>query len=341
MPYLFVGLEKNMLAEAALLQLKTACGQRLTVVQQDEVDDLEGIIEDVEVVVGSLPSGLLKTAVNLKWLQQWGAGADWLLTHPHAADMAFILTNASGVHPIPVAEHVFGLLLMLARNLHHALDAQRQALWVGNRWHISPDRLGAKKAAVSFGPQDVFELAGKTMIIVGLGAIGQRIAHLAHAFGMTVHAVRKRPFLTQPNPHINTIIPPEQLHQLLPQADVVVVTLPHTADTDKLFNATTFRAMSPTSIFINIGRGGTVNQPDLIAALQNGQIAAAALDVFEEEPLPPSSPLWTLDNVLLTSHYASITPHYNARAFEIFIDNLHRYLNGRSLRNVVNKKAGY
>jgi phosphoglycerate dehydrogenase-like enzyme len=131
------------------------------------------------------------------------------------------------------------------------------------------------------------------------------------------------------------------LHAALPEADFVVLTIPLTADTRGLFGAQAFASMKPSAYFINIGRGGTVDEPALIQALQNGQIAGAGLDVFASEPLPSDSPLWNMPNVIITSHYSGITPHYHERAMDIFIDNLERYVKGEPLRNVVDKQRGY
>ena len=148
MKQLLIGLEEKTLSQKQINQIEERTASRFEILQSKDADQIKTYVQDIEIVLGSIPRNLLKQATSLRWLQQWGAGADWLLRYPEAEKMDFVLTNASGVHPIPVAEHLFGMLLMLARNLHKALDAQRAGVWVGNRWHISPDRLGAKKAAV-------------------------------------------------------------------------------------------------------------------------------------------------------------------------------------------------
>jgi len=289
-------------------------------VTQDKAE-IEAVIEQIEVAARRFPHDLLPRATRLRWFQQWGAGADWLLRYPQVAELEFVLTNASGVHPIQIAEHVFAFLLAFARGLHRAVLAQARGEW---------DR--AKGG-------DIFELYGKTMLLVGVGAIGARIAEVAHALGMRVLGIRRDP--TQAVPHVEAMYGPERLLDLLPQADFVVLTVPLTSETRGMLGPREFQAMKSTAYVVNIGRGGTIDEQALVQAIREGQIAGAGLDVFAHEPLPADSPLWTTPNVIITAHYAGRTPHYEERAFEIFIDNLRRYTTGQPLRNVVDKKLGY
>ena len=293
----------------------------LRVVMTRDRAEIEALLPDIEIVAGHIPHDLVVTAPRLCWFQQWGAGADWLLRYPEAAERDFILTNASGVHAIPISEQIIGMLLMLARGLHHAVRAQ-----VRQEWWQPPAGM-------------VFELPGKTMLLVGVGAIGERTAALANALGMQVEGIRRNP--AQVVAGVAAMYAPDRLRERLGHADVVVLTVPLSQATQGLIGPAELQAMKRSAYLINIGRGGTVDEPALIRALEEQQIAGAALDVFAEEPLPPSSPLWTMENVIVTAHYSGATPHYDERAMEIFLDNLRRYRDDAPLRNIVDKHAGY
>jgi phosphoglycerate dehydrogenase-like enzyme len=283
--------------------------------------EIESVLDEIEIAMRRFPHDLLAKAKNLRWFQQWGAGADWLLRYPGVAELSFVLTNASGVHPIQITEHIIGLLLAFARQLHRAVRLQGK-----HQWH-RPEQ------------DALFELAGKTLLIVGVGAIGERTAKVARAFGMRVLGIRNNPALQVPG--VEMMYGPAQLLDVLPEADFLVVTAPLTRNTRGMVGEQELRAAKPTAYVFNIGRGGTIQEKALIQALQNGWIAGAGLDVFESEPLPEDSPLWDMENVIVTAHYAGLTPQYEARAIEIFIDNLRRYREGKPLKNVVDKKLGY
>ena len=283
--------------------------------------EIEALLDDVVIAAGSVPPDLVVCAPALRWYQQWGAGADWLLRYPQAVDQEFILTSASGVHAVPISEQIIGALLMFARGLHRAVRAQTRQEW----WRPAQDEL--------------FELPGKTMLVIGVGAIGARTAELASALGMRVEGLRRNP--DWPAPGVAALYGPDRLHERLGQADVVVLTVPLSAETRGMIGPAELRAMRPGAYLINIGRGGTVDEPALIQALSSGRLAGAALDVFAEEPLPAESPLWSLEQVILTAHYAGATPHYDERALAIFLDNLGRFQAGEPLRNLVDKARGY
>jgi phosphoglycerate dehydrogenase-like enzyme len=172
-----------------------------------------------------------------------------------------------------------------------------------------------------------------------VGAIGGRTAEVAAALGMRVWGVRRDPSLGAPG--VEAMYSPEQLPDVLPEADFVVITAPLTHETRDLIGERELRAMKPTAYIVNIGRGGTIHEDVLIRALQEGWIAGAGLDVFAAEPLPVDSPLWEMENVIITGHYAGMTPCYDERALDIFLDNLQRYRAGQPLKNVVDKKLGY
>jgi phosphoglycerate dehydrogenase-like enzyme len=177
------------------------------------------------------------------------------------------------------------------------------------------------------------------MLLVGLGAIGRQTALVASALGMHVSGMRRTKGKAVPG--VEQLVEQSQLLEALPKADFVVLTIPLTHETRHMFDTQAFAVMKPGAILINIGRGATIDEAAMIAALQTGRLGGAGLDVFETEPLPADSALWGMENVLITAHYSGSTPHYDQRAFEIFLDNLERYVRGLPLRNVVDKQRGY
>jgi phosphoglycerate dehydrogenase-like enzyme len=287
----------------------------------DERDEIEKALDEIEIAARSFPRDLLPKARRLRWFQQWGAGADWLLRYPEAAGLDFVLTNTSGIHAIQISEHILAFLLAFARRLPEAVRNQ-----LHKRWHRPSG-------------DEFFELAGKTLLLVGVGAIGERTAQIAKALGMRVWGVRRDPASGAPD--VEAVYGPDQLLDLLPRADMVVLTVPLTRETRGMIGERELRAMKTSAYVVNIGRGGTIQEDALVRALCEGWIAGAGLDVFEREPLPQDSPLWEFSNVIITSHIAGLTPHYDERALEVFQENLRRYQAGEPLYNVVDKKLGY
>lgn len=286
----------------------------ITVLIDENVLD---VIPDVDILIaGTFDEDILKKARRLKWVHTLAAGVDRLL-FPEFVESDIVLTNSSGVHPIPISEHVFGMMLMFSRKLHESVRNQLQKEW------LRPQ------------PQ---ELYGKTLGIIGFGSIGERIGELGKCMGMYVIGLKKNICHTDT---AHEIIPPEKLKNLLTRSDFVVISLPLTRETEYLFKFEEFQAMKDTSYLINISRGKIICEKDLIRALKNKDIAGAGLDVFEEEPLPDTSPLWEMDNVILTPHYAGSTPEYFNRAINIFCDNLTRFLKGEPLINMVDKRNQY
>ena len=329
MPILLLAIPDALLTAADLAAVQALAGDMTVLVTSDE-EEIEAHLGEIEVACYRFPRRLLARAPQLRWFQQWGAGADWLLQEPAIQALPFVLTNASGVHPIQISEHILATMLALARKLPTAVRAQLQGAWTLD------DRQLSEQSLVR---HDVFELAGKTVLLVGVGAIGARTARLCAALEMAVWGVRRDPH--RPVDHVSRLVGPAELHALLPDADFVVLTAPLTPETHHLIDAAALAAMKPTSFLVNIGRGGLVDEPALIDALQTGTIAGAALDVFETEPLPADSSLWQMDNVLITPHEAGASPHYHERAMAIFLDNLRRYSAGEPLRNVVDKRLAY
>jgi phosphoglycerate dehydrogenase-like enzyme len=320
MSTIVLGFEPDEINPPHLAQIKKLVPQAKLVISKNP-HEIEEVVEEVEVMAGWLPPGLVVQTPNLRWFQQWWAGADWLAAYPAAVEKDFVLTNASGVHAVCISEHIFALLLSFARSLPSAYQAQHERTWQ------PPEN------------QVTFELAGKTILLIGLGAIGSRTAHLAQAFGLRVLGVRRNPLVEVWG--VDKIVGPDQLSEVLPEADFVVNALPHTPATHHLLGKQALEQLKPGAYFINISRGKVVDEAALIELLNSGKIAGAGLDVFEEEPLSPDSPLWNMPNVLVTSHYAGSSSRYYERAMAIFLDNLRRYVSGETLRNVVNKRLGY
>lgn len=278
----------------------------------------------------------LAQAPNLRWVQLNSAGVNHLLgTDIMCSDV--VITTTSGIHATPIAEHVIAVTLALFRHLPTYQRSQQARTWAGGIW----DTMLAR------------EMRGSTMGIVGYGSIGREVARLAHAFGMRVLATKRQAqqrtddgYYVSDTGDARGAIPeryyaPHELSEMLTECDAVAVCLPLTAETDKLLGEAELRALKSTAYLINIGRGEVIDEAILIKALQEGWIAGAGLDVFEQEPLPADSPLYDLENVILTPHIAAATPCYQERATELFVQNLRRYLNDEPLLNVVDKTMGY
>lgn len=262
-------------------------------------------------VVG-LSVSLLKSP-NMRWLQSFSAGVD----NPFFAQIlakGVRLTTASGTSASPIAQTVVMYMLALSRNLRGWMRNQDRQEWI-----MHP----------------IEELDGASLAVIGMGPIGEHVARLGVALGMRVEAIRRTPTGTEPCP----TFPMAQLHAVLGRADWVVVALPHTPDTRGLFDAGTFAAMRSGARFINVGRGELVDETALTSALQSGHLGGAGLDVFATEPLPADSPLWNMDNVIITPHNSGWSTRADERAEDLFIDNLGRYLRGEPLINEVTAHA--
>jgi phosphoglycerate dehydrogenase-like enzyme len=279
--------------------------------------ELEDHWNQIEIALGGPLPQVLTRAPNLKWLQLGGAGADSAMKA--LPKNPPLITNASGVHAIPISEHLLGMMLALGRDIHTSVRHQVARTWERGR--------------------TVFELAGKRVLLIGLGAIGDRFAASAAGLGMEVVAIRRHP--ERGAGAAQRVIGITALHSELPHADFVVITTPLTNETQHLIDAAAIDLMKPSAMIFNIGRGQIIDQEALIQALREDRIAGAGLDVFDTEPVPKDSPLWEMENVVMTSHYAGLTPVYHRRLWAIFLDNLDRYLAGKELRNVVDIKLGY
>lgn len=316
---ILIGFKSGVLTDAQIDRVRQAAPDMRLVVTPSH-DEMAAVLDDMEIATALVPGSLLVTAPRLRWFHGWGAGVDGLLRHPGLAERDFILTNTSGIHPNQMTEHTLALMLAFARRLPEAMRAQ-----TGRTWRHMENN-------------EVFELAGKTLLVVGLGAVGQRIAQVAAALGMRVLGIRRTP---GPLPDIEHVAGIEGLPEHLPEADFVVLVTPLTPETRGLIGERELRLMKQDAYLVNVARGGVVDEKALVHALREGWIAGAGLDVFEQEPLPADSPLWEMPNVIITGHYGGVSPAYDDRAFEVFLDNLHRYRAGQPLRNVVDKRLGY
>jgi phosphoglycerate dehydrogenase-like enzyme len=271
----------------------------------------------VLVISGLWRNDLLDQATNLRFIQSIGAGVDQFPLD-ELRRRGIRLASARGVNRNAVSEHAMALILALARHLHTGRDRQAEHSWRGMISDLS---------------RREDELGGKTLLIVGLGAIGSRLARLATAFDMRVLAT-KRTVPDGPTP-AGEVYPPEQLHNLLPQADFVALTCPLTPATAKLIDGAALAAMKPSAYLINVARGGCVDEPALLRALQAGEIAGAAIDHFWDEPLPPDSPFWDLETVVITPHTGGETTRYEENLMDILLENLARLWRGEE--NLVNQ----
>ncbi|HVH73758.1 MAG TPA: D-2-hydroxyacid dehydrogenase [Stellaceae bacterium] len=273
---------------------------------------------DVLVVSGLWRDDLLDRAPRLRFIQSIGAGTDQF-PREKLRERGIRLASASGVNARAVSEHAMALVLALARRLPEARDNQRAHQWRGMISDLS---------------QREDELGGKTMLIVGIGAIGGRLARLAKAFDMRVVGVRRDPAAGQGE--ADRVVGLDGLKNALPEVDFVALCCPLTPATENLMNADAFARMQRSAFLVNVARGRVVDEPALVAALQSGQIAGAGIDVTVEEPLAPSSPLWDMANVLVTPHTAGETRRYEDNVIDILFDNLGRLWKGEAaLRNQV------
>jgi len=311
-----------------VLRNLVAIHERANVWVGNDTQALDKRAADAEIILFSGLTGLTvdfaevwKHARNVKWIHSLSAGVEKVLVAGFV-DSSVPLTNAKGVFKRSLAE--FAILGILYHYKRARLLVENQR---AHRW-------------------DDFKvewLPGKVMGVVGYGEIGRECALLAHALGMRIHAARRKPEQSENDPILDRIFSTDDLLQMLAEVDVLVAAAPLTPATKHMLSTREFAAMKPSALVINVGRGPVIDEAALIAALQQKQIAGAALDVFEKEPLPPESPLWDMENVLISPHCTDRTgePDWLDLAMKAFIDNFDRYVKGESLVNVVDKKAGY
>ena len=255
------------------------------------------------------PNTFCNRCTNLRWIQGLSAGMEGVMALD-AAKSPTIVTKMAGVHGIPMSEHTMFYILAFLRGFPQLRVHQRKHYW--------------KKPE---NPQPT-ECQNKVVSIIGIGAIGQEVARKCKFFGMKVIGCKRHP---SPMEYVDEMYPTTQLHKVLGMSDFVICLVPHSPESEKMFSTAEFAAMKNTGVFINIGRGAVVDTPALVKALQNGIIAGAALDALDQEPLPEDSPLWDLENVILSPHCASDSPYYFDRAIPLVCENLDRYLKGEKL----------
>lgn len=285
-------------------------------------DELRSVLPGADVMLGwsfrdaSLPAAW-DAASDLRWIHWAGAGVDAAVFAELAASDVQ-LTNARGVFDVPMAEWVLGMIICFAKKIPQTLAAQSEARW--------QHRLSET-------------VAGKRALVVGVGSIGRAVGRLLTAAGMEVEAIGRT--ARDHDPDFGHVYAVDELHARLPLADYVVLITPLTEQTRNLFAAAEFAAMASHARFINIGRGALVVEEDLLAALHDGQIAGAALDVFVEEPLPAESPFWQAPNCLISPHMSGDYAEFEDTMADQFMDNWTRYLAGEPLRNLVDKQLGF
>ena len=316
-----------------LAKIREAAGEMQVVNAETPAAALEEIA-DAEAFFGKLTPELLAAAGKLAWVQSPTASLEHYL-FPELIAHSCQLSNMRGLFSDVIADHVMAYVLCFARNLHVYLRQQQVHRW---------EPVGGESARLAFasGPGHVtpidrahLHLADLTMGVVGVGQIGREICRRAKAFGMRLIGID--PICREVEGVLSDVWETERLPQLLEHSDFVVIAAPHTPETEKLFRAEEFRRMKPTAYLINIGRGVIVDLADLTQALQEGEIAGAALDVFEQEPLPEDHSLWDMPNVLITPHVAAASPRIAERHLETLLENIRRFVQGEDPLTLVDK----
>jgi phosphoglycerate dehydrogenase-like enzyme len=324
--------------EPARLELIREAADEMQVANAPDVETALVEITDAEAFFGKITPELLAAAERLQWVQSPTASLehylfDELIEHPCK------LSNMRGLFSDVIADHVMGYVLCFARNLHRYVQQQMEAKW-------EPIGGEAGRSTFTHGPHAVSDidrahlhLSDCSMGVIGTGKIGAEICRRAHAFGMTVRGID--PICREVPGVIAEVWSPERLPDLLAASDFVVIAAPHTPETYKLFRSRQFRQMKRSAYLINIGRGVIVDLADLTAALQAGEIAGAALDVFETEPLPTDHPLWGMQNVIITPHVAAASPRISERHTETLLENIRRFAHGDDPRTLVDKRKWF
>ena len=297
----------------------------MRVVHLPHYDHLMDEVPDTDIFVGfSLRPEQFLLARKLKWLHSTAAGVGQLM-YRELRKSGIEVTNASGVHRIPMAEHILGILIALARRFPDCFRYQQQLLWAQQELWNAPIR-----------PR---ELRGQVLLFIGFGAIGREVAKIIRPLGMRVWAVTRSGRAEEGL--AEQVFPASKLDEVLPQADFVVLAAPETPETRKMIGPLEFALMNPSAYFLNVSRGALVDEPALISALEQRKIAGAALDVASQEPLPPENPLWKLDNAFITPHMSAVSENLWERQTDLLMENLERWFAGDELLNRVDLNRGY
>jgi len=281
------------------------------------------LARDADAALGWCTPEVIAAGTHLRWIQSYAAGVERCVAIPELRSRDILLTNMQRVAGPVMAEHVIAMTMAFARGLDFYI----------------PERLAGRWTEEPPAPTRLLTIEGKTMLVIGLGGIGTEVAKRAHALGMKVTAVRASG--REGPDYVSYVGLPDELLKLAGVADFIVNTAPLTSATTGLFDAKFFAACKPGAYFFNVGRGKSVVQPDLVAALRSGRIAGAGLDVTEPEPLPPDDPLWQMRNVILTPHVSATSDLGNAMRFAIVKENLRRYVAGEKMLSVVDVSKGY
>jgi phosphoglycerate dehydrogenase-like enzyme len=290
------------------------------VIQASTEAEAVAVAPQIEVILGDFLPAVCAAAPNLRWIQSYSTGMDKFLFAEMIERDAVMVSNVAGLYASQGAEHAWALLLALARGLPAAWDNQAKRAWAA-------------------GP--VIELSGSTLGIVGMGGFGIEMVKRAAGYDMTILAIDAgRRFAPAGVAELKPATK-ENLHSLLHRSDIVMIACPLTKETYHLIGPAELAVMKQSAYLINVTRGGIIDEPALIAALQAGRIAGAGLDVTEKEPLPADNPLWAAPNLIITPHRAGASQHRPRKVFEFFMQNLERYLNGKRPLNVIDKRRGY
>ena len=297
----------------------------MRIVHLPRYDRILDELPDSDIFVGfSLRPEQFALARKLKWLHSTAAGVGQLM-YPELRNSGIEVTNASGVHRVPMAEHILGTLIALARRFPDCFRYQQQARWAQQELWNAPVR-----------PR---ELRGQILLFIGFGAIGREVAKIIRPLGMRVWAVTRSGRAEEGL--AEQVFPASKLDEALAQADFVVLAAPETPETRKMIGAREFALMKPSAYFLNVSRGALVDEPALISALEQHKIAGAALDVASQEPLPPENPLWKLDNAFITPHMSAVSEPLWERQTNLLMENLERWFAGDELLNRVDLNRGY
>ena len=288
-----------------------------------DMKEATALAKDADAVLGFCSAGLLEAGPAIRWVQSFSAGVERCVSIPALRERGILLTNMQRVAGPVMAEHVMAMMLAYARGLHFYI----------------PERMAARWTRELPPPGRMITLEGKTVLVVGLGGIGVEVAQRAHAFGMRVVATRASG--RDGPPFVNYVGLPDELNKLAAEADFVVNTTPLTPATTRMFDAKFFAAVKPGAFFVNVGRGGSVVQDELIAALRSGRLGGAGLDVTDPEPLPADSPLWQMQNVILTPHVSAQSDIDDNVRMAVAVENLRRYVAGEKMLSVVDVAKGY
>jgi len=321
MPVVLLQIDPSSISQETHDKLLQAVGDNELWITNDPVNENPDKLSDVVINAGFSLQEEFLSSPSLKWHHQLSAGVDWLLDIPDRENLPFEITNTAGMHAAQVTEHAFAMIFSLSRGFPAFFNNKNRREWK------RPDA------------HSLFSIIGKTMLVVGTGAIGSHIAKVASAHGMHTVGLRRDP--SKNNCNFDEIFSVSELDANLPQSDVIVLALPLSPGTHELIGKAQFDLMKSKAIFINVGRGSHVDESALAEALRSEQIHGAGSDTFEVEPLPENSPLWDLDNMIISPHCGGVVHDLIDQSMEYFIKNLQLRDRNLPMSNIVDKKLAY